>query len=178
MTVLVAFALAGGGDKKDAAPSTPAASAPLPALTVSAPPSSAAAQAPCAQVLSALPVQLGPLEPRVVHSEPDSPYVVAWGEPPVVLRCGVARPAQLTPNSTEQVFLAGGVYWLPVQQKNTTVFTSIDRSVYVEIGLPHSVAYQPLPLLGSAVATKLKPVCAVPDSNNGYRPDQLCTHRP
>ncbi len=129
-------------------------------------------------MLSALPVQLGPLEPRVVHSEPDSPYVVAWGEPPVVLRCGVARPAQLTPNSTEQVFLAGGVYWLPVQQKNTTVFTSIDRSVYVEISLPRSVAYQPLPVLGSAVATKLKPICAVPDSNNGYRPDQLCTHRP
>ena len=83
----------------------------------------------------------------------------------------------MTPNSTEQVFLAGGVYWLPVQEKNTTVFTSIDRSVYVEISLPRSVAYQPLPVLGSAVATKLKPICAVPDSNNGYRPDQLCTHR-
>ncbi len=174
MTVLIAFALARDKGHQNAAPKTPA---PLPALTVSAPPSSVAAQAPCAQVISALPVQLGQLAPRVVHTQPDSPYVVAWGDPPVVLRCGVARPSGLVPNSSEQVFLAGDVYWLPVQQKNATLFTSIDRSVYVEISVPKKVVFQPLPILGTAIASKLKAVCAVPDSNSTYQPDQLCTHR-
>jgi hypothetical protein len=175
VTVLVAFALARGGGDHAAAPKT---SGPLPPLVLSAPPSSAAAEAPCAQVLTALPVKLGPLEPRVVHSEPDSPFVVAWGDPAVVLRCGVSRPARLVPDSTDQVFLAGKVYWLPVQNKDATVFTTIDRSVYVEVNIPKRVAYQPLPILGTAIAAKLKAICAVPDSNSGYRPDQLCTHRP
>ena len=112
-----------------------------------------------------------------MHTQPDSPYVVAWGDPPVVLRCGVGRPSALVPNSSEQVFLAGDVYWLPVQQKDATLFTSIDRSVYVEISVPKKVVFQPLPILGTAIASKLKAVCAVPDSNSAYTPDQLCTHR-
>ena len=172
MTVIVAFALArGSGKSHEATPSGP----PAP-ITVAAPPSNAAAEAPCAQVLSALPVKLGPLAPRAVHTQPDSPFVVAWGDPPVVLRCGVARPAALTPRSSEVVFLLG-VYWLPVQEKNSTVFTSVDRSVYVEVRVPKRVSYQPLPLLGQAIASKLKAICAVPDNDSTYRPDQLCTHR-
>lgn len=173
MTVIVAFALArGSGTSHEAKPSGPP-----PPITVAAPPSNVAAEAPCAQVLSALPVKLGPLAPRAVHTEPDSPYVVAWGDPPVVLRCGVARPAGLTPGSSELVFITGGVYWLPVQDKSSTVFTSVDRSVYVEVRVPKRVSYQPLPILGEAIAGKLKAICAVPDDDSTYRPDQLCTHR-
>ena len=173
MTVIVAFALARGSGKSHEA--TP--SGPPPPITVAAPPSNAAAEAPCAQVLSALPVKLGPLAPRAVHTEPDSPFVVAWGDPPVVLRCGVTRPAGLTPGSSEQVFLAGEVYWLPVQEKSSTVFTSVDRSVYVEVRVLKKMAYQPLPILGHAIAGKLKAICAVPEDDSTYRPDQLCTHR-
>jgi hypothetical protein len=172
VTVIVAFALArGSGSSHEATPSGPP-----PPITVAAPPSNAAAEAPCAQVLSALPVKLGPLAPRAVHTEPDSPFVVAWGDPPVVLRCGVARPAALTPGSSELVFLLG-VYWLPVQEKSSTVFTSVDRSVYVEVRVPKKMDYQPLPVLGRAIASKLKAICAVPEDDSTYRPDQLCTHR-
>lgn len=175
VTVLVAFALArGSGEPRH---QQPRSSGPLPAITAAAPPSNAAAEAPCAQVISALPVNLGPLAPRVVHTTPDSPYVVAWGDPPVVLRCGVSRPAQLVPNSSADVFNVGGVYWLPVQQKDATVFTTIDRAVYVEVSIPKRVVYQPLPVLGEAIASKLKPICAVPDSATSYPPSELCTHR-
>lgn len=174
MTVVIAFALAGADEGKSPAAKT---GGPPPPVTVAAPPANAAAEAPCAQVLSALPVTLGSLPPRVVHTHPDSPYVVAWGDPPVVLRCGVARPAQLVPDSTADVFNVGGVYWSPVQEKDATVFTSIDRAVYVEVTVPKRVVYQPLPILGEAIASKLKAICAVPDTSHTYRPDQLCTHR-
>jgi len=172
VTVIVAFALAGGSGKSHEA--TP--SGPPPPITAAPPPSNAAAEAPCAQVLSALPTKLGPLDPRAVHTKPDSPFVVAWGDPPVVLRCGVARPAALTPGSSEQVILLG-VYWLPVQERDATVFTSVDRSVYVEVRVPKKMDYQPLPILGQAIAGKLKAICAVPEDGSTYRPDQLCTHR-
>jgi hypothetical protein len=172
VTVIVAFALAGGPSKSHEA--TP--SGPPPPITAAPPPSNAAAEAPCARVLSALPTKLGPLDPRAVHTKPDSPFVVAWGDPPVVLRCGVARPAALTPGSSEPVILLG-VYWLPVQEKDATVFTSVDRSVYVEVRVPKKIDYQPLPILGQAIASKLKAICAVPEDGSTYRPDQLCTHR-
>jgi hypothetical protein len=172
VAVIVAFALARG-----ARTGRPAAtsSGPLPPITVSAPPADAAADAPCAQVLSALPVQLGPLEPRVVHAEPDSPNVVAWGDPAVVLRCGVPRPSDFVP--TSDVYNVGGVYWLAVKRKSAVVWTVIDRAVYVEVTIPRKQAFQPLPQLGQAITTKLRAICAVPEDGSVPRPDQLCVNR-
>jgi len=172
VAVIVAFALARDVDSGQPASKS---SGPLPPIAVSAPPANAAAESPCAQVLSALPITLGQLAPRVVHAEPDSPNVVAWGDPAVVLRCGVSRPAGFDP--VAQVYLLGGVYWLPVKQKNATVWTAIDRAVYVEVTVPAKQAFQPLPLLGAAVAKKLKPICAVPEDNSAPREDQLCVNR-
>jgi hypothetical protein len=172
VAVIIAFALAGhSGSGKPAAKS----SGPPPPLTVSAPPANTAAEGPCAQVLSALPVQLGQLAPRVVHTQPDSPNVVAWGDPAVVLRCGVARPSGFVP--TSDVYNVGGVYWLAQKQKTATVWTVIDRAVYVEVTVPEKQDYQPLPLLGQAIGGKLKPICAVPEDNNIPRDDQLCVNR-
>jgi len=53
----------------------------------------------------------------------------------------------------------------------------IDRAVYVEVTVPAKQAFQPLPLLGAAVAKKLKPICAVPEDNSAPREDQLCVNR-
>jgi hypothetical protein len=171
VTVIVAFALGRGTDSKHSVKS----SAPPPAITASAPPSDAAAEGPCAQVLSVLPVQLGPLTPRAVHTTPDSPNVVAWGDPPIVLRCGVARPAGFVP--TSDVYNVGNVYWLAVKQKSATVWTAIDRAVYLEVTVPAQQPYMPLPIIGAKLASKLKPVCAVPEGNVTYRPAQLCVNR-
>jgi uncharacterized protein DUF3515 len=172
VTVLVAFGLA---RKVDHGTSTEKSAGPPPPITVSAPPSDAAAEGPCAQVLSALPVQLGQLAPRVVHTRPDSPNVVAWGDPAVVLRCGVPRPEAFVP--TSDVYNIGNVYWLAVKQKAATVWTVIDRAVYVEVTVPEKQAFQPLPLLGSAIATKLKPICAVPEDQTIPRQNRLCINR-
>lgn len=75
---------------------------------------------------------------------PSSPATAAWGEPPIVLRCGVERPAALTPDA--QLVMVNGVSWLPVPATGGTVFVSTDwptaeDPTYVELTVPQ--AYRP-----------------------------------
>ena len=122
---------------------------PLPAVTVAAPPSpDAAAQAACVRVFAKLPVQLGDLAPR--RTDTDSSFVAAWGDPAIVLRCGVARPALLGSPQAAQLLDVNGVIWQPDPQRNATVYTAVDRSVYLEVTVPAG-ADQPLPELAPAV---------------------------
>lgn len=151
----------------------------LPPLTPSAPPSNAAADGPCTTVLTTLPVQLGTLVPRIVHSDPDSPFVLAWGDPAVVLRCGVARPSALRPASSDLDIGVDGVFWLPVQHEGVTVWTTVDREVYIEVTVPKSYAQPPLGPLAEAIAKALPAVC-VPQGAPGQPvpdPKTLCTNR-
>lgn len=154
----------------------------LPALTPAAPPSDAAAAGPCTQVLAALPEKLTDLQPRVVHPRPDSVFVVAWGDPAIVLKCGMPRPAGLTPGSSAQLFSANGadgVFWLPVRGPSDTVWTTVDRAVYIQVTVPNSYAQPPLAPLGAAIGKALPRVC-VPQAAAGQPlpPQQeLCTQR-
>ena len=75
----------------------------------------AAAQRSCQELISALPTTLGERAARPVDSP--SPYVVAWGEPPVVLRCGVARPATFI--ATADTLVISGVTWF-AERRGTT----------------------------------------------------------
>ncbi|MEO6885064.1 MAG: DUF3515 domain-containing protein [Jatrophihabitantaceae bacterium] len=153
--------------------------APLPALILAAPPSNPATVAPCVKVLAALPVELDSLAPRIVHPTPDSPFVVAWGDPPVVLRCGVDRPANLQPGSADFVPVVNGVAFFETDVADGTVYTSIDRATYIEVTLPKSIGAGPLPALATAIAKALPAVC-VPQAGTGEKqpdPATLCTHR-
>jgi hypothetical protein len=159
------------------APQSNTASA-LPALTVPAPPQAARHAAQCTKVLAQLPVALAGLQPRVVHPHPDSPYVVAWGDPPVVLSCGVARPADLHPGSSAQFFLGGntsGPWYDVTSSGGANIWTTVDRAVYIAISVPAKYHATPLPALSNAIATALPPVCAVDPKAD---PDRLCTRRP
>jgi len=147
----------------------------LPPLALTPPPSDPTTQGPCTKLLTALPVQLGALVPRVVHPKPDSPFVVAWGDPAVVLRCGVARPSQLTASSSEFVLVANGVAFFQSEHHKTHVFTAIDRAAYVEVQVPNSYAQPPLGALAAAIAKALPPVCVV-DPKETER-SKLCTYR-
>ena len=169
------------GGKPESAPASSASSsggaAALPPITTApAPPSAnATVEATCAQVISGLPLQLGPLPPRTIQTE----RAVAWGDPPIILRCGVNRPADLTPGSTTPAVLVGDVYWFRTSRGDADVFTSIDRAVYVEVSVPPKQSYMPLPTLGTAIAAKLPAMCAVPEEGKPQPPDdKLCTHRP
>ena len=135
---------------------------PLPAVTAPAPPYAARFAAQCTKVLQRLPVQLHGLAPRVVHTTPDTPFVVAWGDPPVILRCGVGRPAALHPGSSAQLLSAtgsAGPYFAVTRSGDDEVWTVVDRAVYIAIAVPARYASSPVPPLARAISAALPPVC-------------------
>lgn len=160
-------------------PSGSASPSALPPLSPSAPPSDAAASSACTKVLQALPVRLGSLAPRVVHPDPPSPYVVAWGDPPVVLRCGVPRPAALAPGSSAPLTGVNGVFWLVHRGGSAVTWTAVDRAAYIEVSVPRSYRQPPIAPLATAIAKALPRIC-LPQAAPGQSPPparSLCTHR-
>jgi uncharacterized protein DUF3515 len=158
VTVLLAFLLtAGHSDDPEPAPS----SSVLAAVTVPAPPTpDTATETACVKVFAELPVQLGQLVPR--RTDTDSSFVAAWGEPAVVLRCGVAKPAVFGTAEAAQLVEVNSVLWQPDPQRDRTVYTTVDRSVYIDVTVPAD-ADQPLPLLAPAVSA-LPALCTASDA--------------
>jgi hypothetical protein len=151
----------------------------LPPLSPSAPPSSAAASKACTKVLQRLPVELGELQPRVVHPQPASPFVVAWGDPPVVLSCGVHRPSELKAHSNAPLTGVDGVFWLVHRNDSATNWISVDRAVYIEVSVPKAYRQPPIAPLADAISKALPQVC-LPQAAPGQSPpptNKLCTRR-
>jgi hypothetical protein len=184
ITVVLAFVFVGGlrGSSPDTTAPVTTQPSVLPPTAVSPPPDNPAVQSACTKLLAALPTRLAGLDPRRIVP-PASPFVLAWGDPAVVLRCGVARPAGLVPAGTVQVFNASSVgrpavYWLPVNQPKQNIFTTVDRGVYVEVTVPTGYRQPPLAPLSDAIASVLPAVCTVPEPGQPAPPPaSLCTHR-
>ena len=152
-----------GGDTRDddaATPRQPAdieGTAPperadLPPLPVVVPPVTPEADQYCPAVMSALPLELAGEASRPVQS--DSPFAYAWGEPPVVLICGVDRPAGWVVGAS--AIQINGVQWyVDTADPDTTVWTAVDRPVYVEVSLPASVDSAPVTALTTELAQAL-----------------------
>ncbi len=107
---------------------------------VTAPPikRDAAADRSCPSTLAGLPVKLAGLSRRAVASS-SGEYVVAWGEPPVIVQCGVPRPTGFV--QTSQVIPVAGVQWFtpdqaPPKPPGTVAWTAVDRAVYVRVIIP------------------------------------------
>ncbi|WP_375489792.1 DUF3515 family protein [uncultured Jatrophihabitans sp.] len=171
--VIAAFVINGitGGT-----PTTPSPSATAGPVTAAAPPLAQQQTANCAKVLAKLPVSLDGLPPRVVHTTPDTPFVVAWGNPAVVLRCGVAKPAQLHPGSAVQYRVINDLAFVLGLGKKAAIYTSVDRAPCVSVDFPAGV--QPatyLPTVAAAIKAALPAVCST-DSTIAD-PDKLCTRR-
>jgi hypothetical protein len=152
-----------GGGGSDAAPvappRTPATATASAPIRVAAPPAlTAAAQRACRDLVSALPTDLGDLPARPVDSP--SPYVAAWGEPAVTLRCGVARPPSFI--ATADVQQINGVSWFAERRGSTTAWTVVDRPVYVEVLVPAADASGPVARLSTAVTAALRPQAVDP----------------
>lgn len=172
----LALGLAGSGGSDSHTNPTAVASP----LTTTAPSHATAETVPCTKVLQALSPQLGSLNPRVVHTTPDTPFVVAWGDPAIVLSCGVDRPKDLVAGSSTEYITGGnaaGPYYDVTTSGGANVYTTVDRGPYVAITIP--AKYQGadyLPALSQAIAQALPAVCttdpATPDLS------KLCTRRP
>ncbi len=101
-------------------------------VPVTAPPSLPGADETCAGILGALPRELAGQGTRKVSDAPHR--VVAWGDPPIVLRCGVGKPEALTP--TAQVLGINGVEWVYEPDGDTIVWTTVSLPLPVEVRAP------------------------------------------
>lgn len=129
-------------------------------LTVPWAPAPQANSPECSALLSALPpevVSKGAKLTRRELTQPAPPATMAWGEPdPIVLRCGVERPLELTP--TAQLRVVSGVRWLPVEGEGRSTWYVVDRAVYVALTVPDSAGTGPLQQTSDTVAATLPAV--------------------
>jgi Protein of unknown function (DUF3515) len=159
--LVVAVAVAGivltSGDEPvtQAAPST-TQTGPVALVGVDAPD---ARTAPCTNLAKALPDTLpdsGKTLRRLEIAEPAPPAAAAWagarGEP-VVLRCGLPRPDELTP--TAQLREVSGVRWLPLPGDGATTWVVVDRPVYVALTVPAGAGTGPLQEVTATIADTL-----------------------
>jgi hypothetical protein len=94
-------------------------------------------EAPCAALISDVPDGVSDAVRRDVRG--DVPAVAGWGDPVIVLRCGVGPPPEYEPDAllTE----IDGVAWLSIDGEGGMFFATVDRDPIVEVAVPS--AYEP-----------------------------------
>jgi hypothetical protein len=125
----------------------------LPVLPVDVPAATPEADAACPALMGALPLDLVGEPARMVDS--DTPYAAAWGDPPVVLVCGVPEPEGLVPG--EGLIVIDGVTWFVEQSDEATTWTAVDRAVLVEVTLPPDVDSAPVTVVSGVLADTVPP---------------------
>ena len=98
-----------------------------------------------------LPVTLGGALLR--DTNPDSPSTKAWGDPAIVLRCGVAKPESYSKAS--QLLAVNNVNWYPEELQAGVRFTSMETIEFVEVSIPsdYNTTAEILTDLSSAIST-------------------------
>jgi len=105
----------------------------LPPVAVDTPDVTPAADLACPVLMSQLPLELAGETSRMVQS--DSPYAYAWGDPPVVLVCGVDPPAGYVVG-TSGIVINGVEWFVDTTDPDTVVWTTVDRNVPVQMQVP------------------------------------------
>jgi Protein of unknown function (DUF3515) len=116
----------------------------------------------CSALLAALPAELpagsGTLPTRPL-ADPAPPGTHAWAAAPrpAVLRCGLTRPAELTPTSA--LLEVNGVRWLRlddgVPDPVIVTYVAVDRPVYVVLTAPTDAGSGPLQAVADVVRQTL-----------------------
>ena len=142
----------GGGTAADVSAPPSQARDELPVVKVPTPPVTPEAQQTCPALMSTLPLQLNDEPSRRVESA--SPFAYAWGQPPVVLICGVGRPATLGP--TSGLIQINGVQWfVDTSSADKVVWTAVDRPVYVQVTVSADTDSAPVTELSDVLAGAL-----------------------
>jgi len=95
-------------------------------------PPNPAVRAACLRLGATLPARLdGESRRRTV---PASPLTTAWGDPAVVLRCGVARPAGY--NAAAETAVVDGVAWFQQVGSASVTWTLVGRGAYLDLRVP------------------------------------------
>ncbi|MGH8963888.1 MAG: DUF3515 domain-containing protein, partial [Actinomycetes bacterium] len=120
-------------------------------------PAPAAGSADCMRLLANLPSKLdgaaqGTLQRRTL-AVPAPVGAAAWGEPPVVLRCGLDRPAELT--ATARLLAISGVQFLELSGPGKGAWVVVDRPAYIVIDLPSASGSGPLQQIAAVIGATL-----------------------
>jgi hypothetical protein len=156
VAVAVLVNVLGGSSGNDSPARVDASTGPqraeLPVLPLDVPPVTPEADASCPALMEQLPLELAGEQSRRVRS--DSPFAYAWGDPAVTLICGVDRPAGFAPDSA--LYQINGVFWfVDDSDPDTTVWTAVDRPVYVELRVPATIDSGPATVLSTTIAGAL-----------------------
>lgn len=152
--VVAIIGLTSGDPGDDAGTAGPQPALPLPA--VDAPDAGSPA---CAKLTAKLPdaVASGGADlQRRKLAEPAPEAAAAWGEKdPVVLRCGVRKPQELT--KTSKLLQADGVSWFQAAGPGSTTWYAVDRPVYVALTVPADSGTGVVQDISKAVRAAMKP---------------------
>ena len=82
--------------------------------------------------------------------------VAAWGDPAVILRCGIESPEDLTCSSG--LVQVDGVSWLQLNQAgfDSTTYIAADRSVRIALTVPNGSGTGAIGQISEAVAASLE----------------------
>jgi hypothetical protein len=120
---------------------------PIPIVSVPAPQS---AGPECNALIDALPDELGDYRRAVVDTFDKG--VAAWQKSPdadpVILRCGLDRPAEFVVGSPLQV--VDGVSWFQITDADRSTWFVVDRPVYIALTLPSDSGPTPIQLISDA----------------------------
>jgi Protein of unknown function (DUF3515) len=113
----------------------------------------------CKALLAGLPMQLvsnGAQLPRRELAAPAPTGAVAWGDKqhqPVVLRCGLDRPGDLSPTSSLRE--VSDVQWLVITEGDKATWYVVDRPVYVALTVPSDAGTGPLQDISTTIRDTL-----------------------
>jgi hypothetical protein len=116
-----------------------------PVLVADVPTASADA---CARFAARLPASLGAGLPRR-RTEPADPHVAAYGDPPVVVRCGAPRSTVY--QRGDQLLTVNGVGWFAEERPDVVVWSLPRAFVNVAVTVPRAYTGDRLALLTDAV---------------------------
>ena len=116
-------------------------------------PAPQADSAECRSLMASLPDRLGDLR-RAAAAEPVPAGAAAWGTgtEPVILRCGLGRPAEFVVGAPLQV--VNDVQWFRIDDADIgrSTWVSVDRPVYVALTLPSGSGPAPIQDLSEVIA--------------------------
>ncbi len=126
-------------------------SGPLPVATVGQPGADSAA---CKALMPRLPAVLAGSPRRIIDGGGDG--VAAWGDPAIILRCGLETPEDLTCSSA--LIQVDGVSWLQITTPGlgSSTYIAADRPVRVAMTVPDGTGTGPIQQISAVVTATLK----------------------
>lgn len=120
----------------------------------------------CRAFMAALPQQLGGLARRTLAAGSPTVGAAGYGDPAVVVRCGLADPSELTCDAAltdvSTIDPAGTVSYLRLTLQDTATYLVVDRKVRIAITVPNTADTTAALQSISEVVTKTlapQPVC-------------------